>query len=242
MKKFIVYIFLLIPNISHADLNSGLIGWWKLDETSGNAIDSSGQGNTGTPSGTTIIAGCRKAGCRSFNGTTDNVEIGQATFNGTIRNYTYTAWVNLNSVAGTRTIMAHGSRSFLQVQGGKAGMHFCAVGACNQEILGNISLSTGTWYHIAVVQSSTTGITVYVNGAQDVNSSGSPYTSDLDPYAGDYAGIGRYRWDGNPGGYTDGMIDDVRIYNRVLSASEILNLYNITSSSINNAVIGSANF
>ena len=64
-----------MPYQAHADINTGLVGWWKFNESSGNAIDSSGQGRTGTPTGTTIVSGCKRGGCRRFDGVTDRVSI-----------------------------------------------------------------------------------------------------------------------------------------------------------------------
>src|SRR3989338_2978867 len=56
-------------------IDEGEIGHWKMDETSGqSAADSSGLANTGTATGTTIVAG-QYGSARSFNGTSDHVVI-----------------------------------------------------------------------------------------------------------------------------------------------------------------------
>jgi hypothetical protein len=76
---------------------SGLVGWWKLDETSGtSAADSSGNGYTGTTSSSTnwTTSGMNN-GALTFNGTTDYVSIPAGLSLGTT--YTMSAWVKLAS-------------------------------------------------------------------------------------------------------------------------------------------------
>jgi len=60
MRKLVLLAVLLVfVGTACADITTGLVGWWKLDETSGNiAADSSGYGNDGTiGSADTWIAG-----------------------------------------------------------------------------------------------------------------------------------------------------------------------------------------
>lgn len=54
----------------HADTTTGLVGWWKLDETSGtSAFDSSGGGHTATiTNGPQSLTGCPRNNCFSFVG------------------------------------------------------------------------------------------------------------------------------------------------------------------------------
>ena len=82
-------------------------------------------------------------------------------------------------------------------------------------IRGNTVLSTGQWYHVAATWDGTTA-KIYVNGVLD----NSPGTAKAAPIATDtrpvYLG-------GRPGAdYFDGMIRDVRMYNRPLLATEIV--------------------
>jgi hypothetical protein len=51
------------------------VGLWHMDEASGNALDSSGNGYTGIPTGTSIVTAKLNNG-RSFNGTTDVIAFG----------------------------------------------------------------------------------------------------------------------------------------------------------------------
>jgi hypothetical protein len=87
----------------------------------------------------------------------------------------------------------------------------------NPQYPGSIQFTPNEWQHIVFVWDGTT-LYRYKNGSLYGQSSFTPGTSlsDLD--------IGRY-W--NNSNYTaNAIIDEVRIYNRALSADEVLALYN----------------
>jgi Concanavalin A-like lectin/glucanases superfamily/Domain of unknown function (DUF2341) len=76
------------------DESEGLVGYWNMDEASGNAVDSSGNNNTGTPTGTTVVGGKYGNG-RSFNGTSDYVNVGDLDVLEFGENsFTLSAWFN----------------------------------------------------------------------------------------------------------------------------------------------------
>lgn len=86
------------------------------------------------------------------------------------------------------------------------------------------TISTGNWYHIVAVRNGTTSMKVYINGVQN--------GSDLSLSALTYAsteinGISR---GGTSTEYFDGIIDDVQIWNKALSQTEITTLYNLGTS------------
>jgi len=86
----------------------------------------------------------------------------------------------------------------------------------------NFSCGTDTWYHVAVTfDDAADTVQLYVNGVLDdekVN------TGTITP--NDYPlGIGL---DGFQGDDFTGSIDNVRIYNRVLSGSEVMEIFNLT--------------
>jgi len=80
----------------------------------------------------------------------------------------------------------------------------------------------GVWYHVAGTWGSD-GIWIYVNGLlAGVNLS---YFGAA-PSVVQYSLLGRSSW---PGSVTDGLIDELSIYNRALSANEILCIYDAGS-------------
>ena len=92
--------------------------------------------------------------------------------------------------------------------------------------------STGKWYHVAGTYNKTTGKQkLYVDG-QLVDTQAHPAGNTIVPYtAASYMAIGALTSDY---GHIDAKIDEVRVYNRALSAGEVLSLrfYNTTTSDI----------
>jgi hypothetical protein len=84
------------------------------------------------------------------------------------------------------------------------------------------TVPTGTWEHVAVVLDAS-GARLYLNGVQvGVSTAMTMRPTSLGSTTNDW--IGRSEFAVNP--YLDGAIDEFRIYNRALSAAEILTLYN----------------
>ncbi|GAJ11910.1 unnamed protein product, partial [marine sediment metagenome] len=78
----------------------------------------------------------------------------------------------------------------------------------------------GVWYHVAGVREGNV-LDVYVNGV-----SGTPDSQTFGVISADNLKIGALHCCGQPlTSFFDGIIDDVRIYDRALSAEEILELY-----------------
>ena len=89
--------------------------------------------------------------------------------------------------------------------------------------------TSGVWTHVAVVQNGTFPV-LYVNGVQPTQafSSEADKTAWFNDASGlDNGRIGALNWDSNGNGqFFNGSIDEVMIFNRSLSASEITTLYN----------------
>ncbi|MGG4146741.1 LamG domain-containing protein, partial [Paenibacillus algorifonticola] len=92
-----------------------------------------------------------------------------------------------------------------------------------QNISQGSNLTANTWKHIAVTLSGSTGI-LYIDGVQAATNTGMTFKpSDLAPTtSGNF--IGKSEWAGDK--YLKGQIDDFRIYNRVISASEVTSVMN----------------
>lgn len=211
----IVLLFTTIP--AHANTRDGLIGWWKFDELSGNATDSSDQGNTGTPTGTTIISNCVRSGCRQFNGSSDLVNLGAVGASATA--FTVSVWA-YPAVAGQRTQIGkcNSSAAYCNYYIRNAASGFTTGGTNYHEI--TLSLTTKVWTLVTMTYDGAS-LCGYLNGVLSgscLSVSGSADTTGTLSIGrlGAYSG-GQF-WSGN--------IDDVRIYNRALTAQEVLDLYN----------------
>ena len=102
----------------------------------------------------------------------------------------------------------------------------------NQDIIDNGSTTIGTnvWTHIAVTyNASTKTASFYINGTLNSSISNSnivDQSSGTQPLAVGVARLGQV----NQSGYLNGAIANILVYNRVLTATEILTNYNAQKS------------
>lgn len=211
------------------------VAHWKFDEGQGDyAYDASGNSNYGyviigtggtqttTSSAWTAGTTGKINGAMSFDGTDDNVQVSHsALWNST--DMSASMWVKLNSDKDSM---------FLQHQSGAAagGFEFDYQVATHILVLSpngaqiGVSKSwtpvVGRWYHIMFTRNATTDVnTLYVDG---VSIGSNTETTDIGSVTG-VLDIGN----GTYSGYEfSGLIDDVRIYNYPLSASQIKEVYN----------------
>jgi hypothetical protein len=218
---------------SLGELNQGLVGHWKLDEGTGTtAEDSSGNGNTGTVNGAVWTSG-EISGALRFDGVDDYVDVSDSSsMSFTEPGLTISAWVTFNTLqAGERSVVrkqnqwqlgvfpADGEVRNLVRTDGTTGWT-----AANDEIVG---FSTGSWYHLAFTYDGSS-LQHYVDGLPV----GAPktVTGNIVDNSNDVA-IGSDSDSINPFNL-DGIIDDVRVYNRALDSDEINSLYNLSSTQI----------
>ena len=203
------------------------IVWYKFDEGSGAiAADSSGNGKNGTlVNGPTWVGGAI-GNALNLDGSNDYVSMPTGVVNG-LNNFTIATWVNLDSVSNWARVFDFGAGTtvnmFLTPRNSLTGVVRFAIttsgNGAEQPINGSAPLPTGAWTHVAVTRSGNTG-TLYVNGAIV----GSNNNMTLNPSS---LGNTNQNWIGRsqyPDPYLDGRVDDFRIYNRALSASEVNNL------------------
>ena len=205
----------------NTDVLAGLLAWWKMDEAGGNtAADASGNNLAATISGAAFASG-HLANALRFNGSSD-----AATFaSPDTGQITLAAWVRADGRGNSqypRILDTPGYRLFFRFDGqGTNALDFATYSTANGDwISGPNTISTGAWYHVAASydrSSFANQPTLYVNGVklapQTITSpSGTqpPYTGT--GYIGNKSGLSR-AW--------NGAIDDLRIYNRLLSDAEV---------------------
>jgi hypothetical protein len=197
----------------------GLVAAFSFNEGAGTTVaDASGTGNNGTISGATWSAQGRFGSALSFNGTSGWVTVpDSATLDLTTR-FTIEAWVNPASVTGWRTValkeastrLAYGLYS---VNGSSRPSGWAQVGNSDYFVNGTAALAANTWTHLASTYDGTT-LRMFVNGTQVATAAG---PSSLAVSTGPLRIGGNAIW----GEYFSGRIDEVRVYNRALTAAEI---------------------
>ncbi|MCX6702567.1 MAG: prepilin-type N-terminal cleavage/methylation domain-containing protein [Candidatus Wolfebacteria bacterium] len=206
----------------------GLVGYWKFDEGSGTLYDSSGRGNNGTQAGgvTYGVAG-RVGNALSFDGLDDYVTApDSSSLNFGTRSYSVSLWVKKGTTAVQKQIIgkqsATDSPGWVLYQHGNNNLTWLiADGSGSYNSLAGSPINDNIWHYIvAVADRNVNKLYLYVDSI--------PYapgnitiTGGVSPqsYALDIAG----RW-----GRMDGLIDEVRLYNRALSAAEVMAIYNAT--------------
>ena len=214
-------------NYAHP-LNQGLVGWWKnlptlrggntAHDLSSSKVDCARVGNAGF-SGLAYPGGF---GSWSFDATVGdnfkNVALSKEIINSDLSS---TGWVNPAAVGGYRGYFgfradADGDFYILQLSG--SNQLECRLrgttGIANATP--NPTVSANTWQFIAMTYDRIT-LRVYVNGVQKASVA---YTASITNAAADFY-IGA---DKNNNAH-DGFIDDVRLYNRALTATEVRQLY-----------------
>lgn len=223
------------------DVEPGLVGFWSFngpDMSGTTAFDRSGKGNNGTlTNGPTVFPGKVGQGL-SFNGSSSYVEVASTNAYHN-QDFSIAFWVKppltQSNVVTTLLDYDHASSPFrnLVVQSEDAttnrnyylaywnGSAFEPAGQFG--VGKGIQLTPGEWQHLAYTKSGTT-VTGYKNGAVAWS-----------PSAAGSANVGYATRALRIGGvvnsaltrYFNGIVDEVRIYNTALSATEVENLYNM---------------
>lgn len=213
----------------------GLISWWKFDETSGSlASDSSNDNNNlGTInniSAANIGVSGKLNQALDLDGSDDYVSITSDASLDVGNVVSVLAWVYLRDVTDRPTIFSTrrnnlaGSWQFElgNGNGGSARVCLSSPGQWNAETNNDVVAEDG-WYHVAFTKSGTSvGDTkIYVNGASETLITDNPQTwvdNGSEKLIGAGASLGAVY-------FIDGIIDDVRIYNRALTSDEVQSVY-----------------
>ena len=197
-------------------LSEGLVGYWKMDESSGNLTDSSGNSNTGTVSGTSVVGGVFGNG-RSFTGSS----YADITMNQTFQQTTICTWLKTSTTTGyiytQNNVGNTANLGFLVTAAGKLSLGIWN-GTTIPEATSTTTITNGTWIHGCAVRDGGK-FKIYINGSLE-SSITNGNTNDI----GTLASIGRNRVTNDT--YYNGQLDDMRIYNRALSPAEVSTLYN----------------
>ena len=200
-----------------------IVGDWHFNEKSGNiAYDSELQpANNGTINGATWTDG-KYNPALSFDGVNDYVEVPDSPSLDLTGALSVEAWVYIRNMASANYIVSKGNDDKVNGQYGillsNNQFSFHMYEGDHRYILGS-NATTQKWYHVVGTWDGTT-MKLYINGF--LNSSGT-WAGSLTPNNLNLQ-IGRL---GKPNWMYqfDGIIDEVRIYNRALSAAEILKHY-----------------
>jgi len=220
-------LLLLGANGAIGDIDDGLVGYWSFDEgEGGTAYDYSGHGNHGTIDGAAWTTGI-SGSALNFDGDDDYVEVDSFTLSAPDPQ-TQCIWFTLNDLTISRHLTSYDARGTFTVLS-NATLQVELQGNPNGiRIRSSDTVATGQWHFVCLRLYGfdvATGRTIddadfYIDGVvQDKSSYDIGVNTDIRNTL--YIGCYQPAW----GSHFDGIIDEVRIYDRVLSHAEILDLY-----------------
>jgi hypothetical protein len=216
-------------------LNDGLVAYYPFN---GNANDESGNGNNGAVNGATLttdrFGNIGKA--YNFNGISNYIRINNSSSLNNV-SITISGWFNTNNLAANDNLDVKGIigkwwqspsvcngnyNAYLVCLTKPLSQSSTFVGGATSFYEGNVfyasnAISTNSWYHFVFVHNSAVGGSLYINGnLVRSNSSKGIICNSLNSL-----NIGADINNGNLYRFFNGKIDDIRIYNRALSQSEV---------------------
>lgn len=224
-------------------LNSGLVGYWKMDENSWNGTtwevkDSSGYANNGTAgSGATTTTSGKLSNAGSFNGTGNYVSVeGASSINFGNTSYSFSGWFNTSknyTAPGDIITNYNGDNPYIYVYIDSLNQfvwesrsYVAPTSSYSKSIATSSTVNDGAWHFFVGVRDTNSGIFFdYL----DNNLIGSTSDTRSGTYTSGTNGNRYYFGTEGPNQnvkFFQGTIDDLRIYNRALTTSEINTLWN----------------
>lgn len=200
-----------------------IAAWWKLDDNIGaTTIDSSRNGNTGTIFGASPATGIIN-GCLSFDGLNDYLDCGNHISLNLTQAVTIIAWVNIHDASTNdnplvQKAQTHASYGLLY-HGLIQVMRFYITGASLK--IADAAMTPAEvenkWIHVGCTYDRV-NLRIYIDGVlkTSIACTDEITTSPLNLQINGDSVLGRY---------TEGNIDEVRIYNRALDPTEVKRHY-----------------
>jgi Concanavalin A-like lectin/glucanases superfamily/Disaggregatase related repeat len=200
--------------------STGPIAHWKLDETSGTTAQDIEGGHDGDLISGPVWMPGKIDGGLSFDGSDDYVNVPhQDTLS--LNNFTISAWVNATALNGYRIVVSKGTAAnlnyYLGTHDNEITFGFLNVGVWQEFETTGAGLAINNWYHLAGTFDDTIGeAKMYLNGVllHTATTTASP------PACNDDLMIGTTIFNE----FWSGLLDDVRIYDRVLGGSDIADI------------------
>ena len=219
LLSFILMLVLIATSVVSAD-EPHLVGWWKFD---GNALDSSGNDRNGTLHGNPTFLPGYDGDALQFDGVNDYVRI--TGYNGVTGTHAFSisAWIKTTDDEGE--IVGWGKPSAREQVEFRIDSNRlrCQHGAGN--IQSDTNVNDNEWHQVAVtVKENATvshpDVILWLDGKDDTRPGTDPDAFNI---TGNYDVKIARRYNASER-WLAGLIDDVRIYDRMLSPAEILQL------------------
>ena len=227
-----VWTFRTLPTVAVTDPN--LLAWWALDEGAGGMVtDWSGHGHNGSlMGGTQWTSGYAGAAALRFDGSTSYVTLGTPSDLYLPKNYTYSVWFkaakNIYANSGAQYLLCIGSRSDLVFGvedsvgvNGDLSLHYYDTTPGFKALGVGRTTWDSEWHIVTATKDAAVGHKIYLDGELK----NSDTNTKNDNYAVTRAiCLGARAWSTSRVAFFNGVMDEVRIYNRALTDDEIKQL------------------
>ncbi|MHC4166445.1 MAG: LamG-like jellyroll fold domain-containing protein [Planctomycetota bacterium] len=218
----LVLVLVLLADVASADITTGLVGYWNFD---GNANDSSGNNVESTEYGNPVYVPGVIGEAIEFDGSGQQVHI---TGFSAIQNQdemTVCMWAKADNPSGGQQVMwftnEDGSYGRIRFRLNGGDWQWRSGGSGSNITAGGPPATGGQWVHLVGTRKNNDKLELFVNG---VSVATEPFGVAGAPR--DQSAIGAEgRNPTDPRLPFDGAIDEVRVYNRILSADDIQELY-----------------
>ncbi len=215
----------IINRSQNTQMTDGLVGLWSFngaDVSGTTAYDRSGQGNNGTLIGspTPIIGKVGQA--LQFNGSTQYVNL--PALPSVVAPYSISLWMKPAALVQGAMISLIGSNAYprFNFHGNYKLLAYAGDEKYRYSTKVFSTSDLNQWWHVVFVVADSSSLAnwkVYINGVDDTGAAGGNSGTYYEPSAS--GALGNYA-----SNYFNGTLDEIRIYNRVLSAVEVTSLYN----------------
>lgn len=237
MKKILLFAsVLLTSSISFSQVTNGLLADYNFNAC--NEQDGILPKAFGTSTGITYGADRfnNPAAAVNFNGAS-TISLGSPAKANVTTGLTISAWIKLANVSGQKAIVAkwngnaNTDQYLFMINGNKTFIAIGKPGTSAAGHTGTVSLVANTWYHVVATWDNSGRHQTYVNGVLDLDVVDATFntinsTSSTALSIGSQSGTR----------FFNGEIDDAQLFNRKLTPSEILSLYNAPNPIVNGLV------
>ena len=216
-----------------ATLQNGLVGYWPF---CGNANDASGNNNNGTVNGATLTSDRfgNANSAYSFDGLNDNISLNNSILGQSNSSYSIDLWIQIEAYPTSTNFelinnrngnsCSYNYRLYINSLGKLFFQKFSESPWSVESIISNSSLLLSSWNHIVLIYNTNNNtMSIYLNNNFQGTINSSIWNSLLNPTNIGFLGGCNLPNDN----FYLGKIDDISIYNRALTATEIQQLYTL---------------
>jgi hypothetical protein len=214
-------------NAVSGSLTNGLVGYWPF---CGNANDDSGNGNNGTVNGATLTTDRfgNANSAYSFDGVNNNINLSNTNFTNSV---SIGFWMNIPSNGGGMAVVQNSptapfNTSFALSSVSNFNQYVLYSNLCSSAQNFNINQSTSilnNWHYLLYTIDANSDCKFYFDGIYQGVFDGNNFTNCSNPNTNLRFGG---PWLNNDVQWFKGVLDDIGIWNRALTPSEVSQLYN----------------